>query len=300
MLVVCALLIAGAAIRRLSLAPAEVPAVLDRLVILLALPGLILHEVPKLEPSVSMVVPVAIAWGGLVTLVLCVALVGRIRGYSRNVLGTLLVVVPLGNTSFLGIPAVTALLGADHVGAAVVYDQLGSFLALVTWGTFAAARWGGGEAPSLRAMARRLATFPPLLALVGAVGLALAPPPIAQPIDRLAEVLGAMLVPMTMLSVGMRLRVPRSARVLEPLVIGLALRLLLVPALAYGALVLFGEPNRIWHTSVLESAMPPMVTASVVAIAAGLDEELAAALVGGGVLLSMATLPLWAWVLVGS
>jgi len=35
-----------------------------------------------------------------------------------------------------------------------------------------------------------------------------------------------------------------------------------------------------------------MVTAGVIAIAAGLDERLATALTGGGVLVAMATLPL--------
>jgi malate permease and related proteins len=41
--------------------------------------------------------------------------------------------------------------------------------------------------------------------------------------------------------------------------------------------------------------MPPMVTASVLASQAGLDGRLGARLVGVGVLVSMATLPAWAW-----
>ena len=38
--------------------------------------------------------------------------------------------------------------------------------------------------------------------------------------------------------------------------------------------------------------MPPMVTAAVVAAQAGLDEQLAAFVVGAGLLLSLLTLPL--------
>lgn len=299
MLIVLVLLGVGAVIKRFGLLPKDTPVVLDRLVIALALPGLILHEVPQLEPNLAMVVPIAIAWGSLLLLIALVLLLGKARGYERKVLGTLLVVVPLGNTSFLGIPAVTALLGQDHVGAAVVYDQLGSFLALVTWGTFATARWGGGEAPSVSAMAKRIGTFPPFIALALAVVVAIAPVPpmVLGSIDNLAQVLGAMLVPMTMLSVGMRLRLPRTKRVLEPLIAGLTLRLALAPALAFAAMQLWGDASIMWRTSVLECAMPPMVTAGVIATAAGLDEELAAALVGAGVILAMATLPLWAGLL---
>ncbi len=55
----------------------------------------------------------------------------------------------------------------------------------------------------------------------------------------------------------------------------------------------------VWETSVLEAAMPPMVTARVVAAAAGLDEELAAALVGVGLRCALVTVPLWAALLTG-
>ena len=296
MLVVFALLVAGAVFARFRWVPTETPAVLDRLVITLALPGLILHEVPKLRPSASMLVPVGVAWGSLIALVSLVLLLGRVRRYDRKTLGAMLLVVPLGNTSFLGIPAITSLLGPEHVGPAVVYDQLGSFVGLVTWGTFAAARWGDGKEVSVRTMLKRLVTFPPLIALVLAMALMLLPLPraISANVDLFARTLGQMLVPMTMLSVGMRLRVPRTRRVLEPLIAGLTLRMAVAPALVLLAMRTIGTSNIPWQTSVLESAMPPMVTAGVVAMAAGLDEELSTALVGVGALLAMVVLPLWA------
>ena len=48
------------------------------------------------------------------------------------------------------------------------------------------------------------------------------------------------------------------------------------------------------RVTVLEAAMPSMVTAGALAIAHGLAPRLAAAMVGYGLLLSLATLPLWA------
>ena len=43
--------------------------------------------------------------------------------------------------------------------------------------------------------------------------------------------------------------------------------------------------------------MPTMITAAALAIAAGLAPRLAAAMIGYGILLSLATLPAWAWLL---
>src|SRR5690554_7589874 len=49
--------------------------------------------------------------------------------------------------------------------------------------------------------------------------------------------------------------------------------------------------------SVLESAMPTMVTAAALAISHRMAPRLAAALVGYGIVLAMATLPAWNFVL---
>jgi malate permease and related proteins len=47
---------------------------------------------------------------------------------------------------------------------------------------------------------------------------------------------------------------------------------------------------------VVETAMPTMITAGAVIMAAGLAPELAAAFVGWGLVLSLLTVPLWAFI----
>lgn len=296
MLTVLALLLLGVLAARLPAVPDRAPVTLDALVLWFALPGLILAEVPDLELGASTAVPVAVAWGTLALLVVLVLALGRLRGWSRRTLGTMLLVVPLGNTSFLGVPAVTALLGADHVGQALLYDQLGSFLALATWGTFVAARYGAGATPTFGGTLRRVLTFPPFVALVAAFVLreVALPATAAEVVFGLADQLGAMLIPLTMLAVGMRLRLPGSWGAFEPMVLGLGLRMAVAPAAAYAAMRLLDGGGIPWETAVFEASMPPMVTAGIVATAAGLDEELSSALVGVGVLVALATAPFWA------
>jgi predicted permease len=67
--------------------------------------------------------------------------------------------------------------------------------------------------------------------------------------------------------------------------------MLALPALAFVVASLGGATPDVLRVAVLESAMPPMVTAGALAAAAGLAPELAAALVGYGILLSLVTLP---------
>lgn len=296
MVTVLVLLVLGVFAARIPAVPQHAPATLDVLVLWLALPGLILVEVPQLSLDADALVPVAVAWGTLAVSAVAVLLLGRVRRWSRRTLGTMLLVVPLGNTSFLGLPVVTALLGPAHVGAALIYDQLGSFVALVTWGTFVAARYGAGSSPSLRATVRRVLAFPPFVALGVAMVLRLEvlPPDAAVVVDDVAGRLAATLVPLTMLAVGMRLRLPRRWDAFEPMALGLAIRLGMAPGAALLAMRLLDAGGVAWQTSILQASMPPMVTAGIVATAAGLDEELASALVGVGVLAALVAAPAWA------
>lgn len=297
MLTVLVLLLLGVVLGRWRGLPEATPRVLDAFVIAVALPGLILALVPQLEVGRRTAIPVAVAWAGLVLSALLVLGISRIAGWDRRTTGTLLVVVPLGNTSFLGIPAVEAVLGADHVPYAIVYDQLGSFLAIATYAAFVAGRYGGAEPPRLGTSLRRLATFPPFVALVvGAVMIVTGVPDVVTDV---AGRLGATVTPLAMVAIGMRLRPPDAEASHAPLAAGLAVRMVAVPLAVFGAMLALGGDGPAWETSVLEAAMPPMVTASVVAIEAGLDEHLAATLAGIGVVVAMVTLPLWG-VLLGS
>lgn len=296
MLEVLLLLGLGVVLGRLRALPDGAAGVLDQVVLRVSLPGLVLAVVPGLELGADTTVPVAVAWGALALVVTLILLANRIFRWDERTLGTLLLVVPLGNTSFIGIPAVEALLGADHVPYAVIYDQLGSFLALATWGTWVAARYGRGAPPDLRGVVRRVATFPPFVALAAALVVRYTGLP--APVEAVAETLGATLTPLAMLAVGLRLTVPH-ARTLAPLATGLTLKMLVAPAAVVAVAALVGDGGLAWTTSSLESAMPPMVTASVVAAASGLDDRLASNLVGAGVLAAAATLPTWTALLPG-
>jgi malate permease and related proteins len=287
------LLLLGVLLGQLRALPERTADVLDTVLIRVSLPGLILAVVPGVEVDAELLVPALVAWATLALTAVTMWLLARLARLGQRTTGTLLLVVPLANTSFLGFPAVEALLGADHLPAAVVYDQLGTFIALATYGAVVAARYGGTTRPGVGDVARRVVTFPPLVAM--AVAVALIGVGVPGPVDAVASQLGATVTPLAMLAVGLRLHLGPGDWRPGLLAGALAVRLLVAPAAVFGLATALGASGVAWSTSVLESAMPPMVTASVLASQAGLDGRLGARLVGVGVLVSMATLPAWAW-----
>lgn len=289
------LLALGKASARFELFPASAAEVLNRFVLLICLPAAVLRYAPRLALEPSLLALVAIPWLLLLVTVPLVAWLARLLALSDAERAVLLLCVPLGNTSFLGYPLTQALLGEAALPYAVVYDQFGSFLMLSIWGLWVLARYGGEARPTASAIAWRIARFPPFVALVIALSVMPADPPawLAAPLARLSDAL----LPLVALAVGLQIRLRLPRRELAPLGLGLAIKLLALPALAWALAAPLGLAALPAKAAVLESAMPPMITAGALASGQRLAPGLAAALVGYGVLVSLLTVPLWAFLL---
>ena len=284
----------GMVFARLRVFPDNAADVLNRVVLYVCLPAAVLTYVPRLHVDASLLGVVVTPCLLTAATIDLVALATSLFGFRRDEHAVLLLCVALCNSSFIGYPMVRALLGEHALPYAVVYDQFGTFVLLSTFGLYVLARYGGDAPPTAREIGLRILKFPPVWALL--VGLTLMPeqPPawIGGALQKLADAL----LPLVMLAVGLtiQLKLPRDE--VKPLAVGLLLRLLVMPALALPLSLAFGMSGEMLQANVLESAMPTMITAAALAISHQLAPRLAAALVGYGTLLSLATLPMWAWV----
>jgi hypothetical protein len=285
-----AFLLIGMGLRRLPRFPRETAQVLNLFVIHVSLPALILLKVPQLTFSRDILAPVIMPWAMLAASAVIIVFIARLRHWRREIIGALLLLVPLGNTSFLGIPMVQAFFGEAGIPYAVLYDQLGSFLALATYGTVILALYGSGERPRLALIVKKVITFPPFLALV--LALAGREVELPAPVIALFGSLAATLVPVVMIAVGYQLTLRLRPEVLPPLLVGISVKLILAPLLALLFCHLLGLNSLAVRVAIFEAGMPPMVSAGALAIMAGLSPELTAAMVGIGILLSFLTLPL--------
>lgn len=285
------LLGAGILLGRARVLPERAPEVLNAVVIWVCLPAAILDLVPRIAPSRELLWIAVLPWA----LVAIGALLVRACRLPRRTEGALLVTAVLGNTSFLGYPVIRALYGEDALATAIVYDQLGSFLLLSTYASVVLARFSSGELPSVRTLAIEVLRFPPLVALVIALVIAISGVTLPDLLARPIAMAGAAMLPLVLLALGLGLKVTIAEHHRKPLAIGLGLKLAVLPAIALGALVVLssGEPARV---ALLESAMPPMVTAGVLAAGADLEPDLSYAMTGLGLVLSLVTLPIWAWI----
>lgn len=282
----------GAVLRARALFPREAHLSLNAFIIYISLPALTLRVVPALTIHPAMLLPftAGVLIFGLAGLFF--KLMARYFSLDRATEGCLVLVCGLGNTSFVGFPVIEALYGAEGLQVAILVDQ-GTFLTLAVGGVLVALRYSGEEV-KVGLMLRKVLYFPPFLAF----GLALlwmpwGVPDILKPVlDKLA----ATLTPLALVSVGLQLRFDLSAFRGRDFGLGLGYKLFMAPAFI-GALawLWLDTQSLLFRVTVLEAAMAPMVTASILASQSRLNPPLANLLVGLGIPLSGLSLAGWVW-----
>ena len=280
----------GWLVKNIRPVPIVVTAWADKYVLQVALPAVIIAKISKVTFDADVVLPIAVAWSVMLISIVAVLIASRILKWNQSITGALLLVGVLGNTSFLGLGMVESLLGADHLASAIAYDQVGTFVGLALWGSFVASTYGAGES-GWRPVLKRLSRFGPFLALLASL--------VFRIIDLPADVypilngIGKTVAPVAMCALGLRFTLSVSRSVQVPALFGLISKMAVLPAFVFAVSVVVGSPQDLaWSTSILQAAAPPMVTAGVVAVGAGLSAELVAFMVGVGTLVAFVSLPL--------
>ncbi len=292
LLILC--FIAGMLLHRLKRMPDNAPATLNSFIIHVSLPALTLLYIHPLKLSNDVLLVGLMAWLVFGLSAGFFWLIGRWLKLPRATVGALILVGGLGNTSFFGLPMVEAFYGKEALTTAIIADQLGSFFALSILGITVAGIYSSGR-PSTAEILKRIALFPPFIALL--IALLLIPVDYADWFTVLLKRLGDTLAPLALLSVGLQLRFGHIAGNGRNLALGLLFKLVLAPLAIYMLYVqLLGAQGQAIQVTLFEAAMPPMITAAIVASEHDLDPMLANLMVAVGLLVSFATLGGW-WLL---
>lgn len=283
-------LVLGALVARLARPPAGLAAGLNWWVINVALPALVLELIPRLQVQAQLWFPVVAMWLAFGGAWLLFGWLGPRLGWTRGRTGAVILVCGMGNTSFMGYPLMQALYGQPGLTLAVVADQLGAFPVLASFGIVVACLYAGRK-PQPAAIVRRIVTFPAFVALlVGiAVGVLGGWPPV---IEEVFGPLGATLTPLALFSVGLQFRFHPGERQLGAAALGLGWKLLLAPVACWALGTAAGVGGLVLSVGVLQAAMAPMVSATILADEYGLDPPLANTILGAGIVLSLLTVPL--------
>lgn len=295
LLILC--FIAGMLLCRFKRMPDNAPATLNSFIIHVSLPALTLLYIHQLKLSGDVLLTGLMAWLVFGLSAGFFWLIGRWLNLSRATTGALILVGGLGNTSFFGLPMVEAFYGQEGLTTAIIADQLGSFFALSVLGITVAGIYSSGR-PTAAQIFKRIALFPPFISLC--IALLLIPIEYAEWFSVLLKRLGDTLAPLALLSVGMQLRLGHLAEHKRNLALGLGFKLFLAPLAIYLLYVqMLGAHGLNMQVTLFEAAMPPMITAAIVASEHDLDPPLANLMVAVGLILSFITLSGW-WYFLGS
>lgn len=277
----------GYGINRLNIFSKDAPTILNQFVIYISLPAMILLQIPKLSLSIDMIIPIIVAWSVMTFSAILVLLCSKIFSFSKEITGSLMLVAILGNTSFMGIPILNAYIGENAMPYVLVYDQLGTFIALATYGTFIASYYSNKSKLTFKIITLKVLTFPPFISLVAALflmGVEFNPV-----ISKVLASFASTIVPIALVAVGLQLQFKLPKEDIKPFSIALIIKLIIAPIIAIIICKLFEWNNEASIVSIMEAAMAPMITAGAIASMAGLAPRLSSAIVGYGILISFIT-----------
>ncbi|XXT24180.1 AEC family transporter [Sorangium sp. So ce429] len=267
-------------------------AVLNRLVIDVTTPALIVSVLRRSGIGQGAWGAVAASTIALFACALAGIAVARALGLPRAAQGAAGLVGSFSNTGFLGVPVVLALYGqaGGAAGTAILVDSIVTTLMLWTFGVALAARMGAGGDVDARSLLTVL-LHPNVLSIAAGLALHALPIPLPAWVERALDALGSATPTLVFLALGLSLDLRSLRGRVRPLVAVAAVKLLLAPAVALGAAVALGLERPTSEVAVLQSAMPTSMVSVIIAARYGCDGQFAAATAVVTTLGALASLP---------
>lgn len=269
----------------------DISEALTEFVIYFSLPALALSKIRHMTFSHEVFLIIVIAYITMALSLFLGYVAGRYLKLDKQNLVTIMVIVGFGNTGFVGFSYIESFYSLHAVSYALVYDQIGTFIALMTFGV-ALIAWGGGKEQRVRDVAKQMVFSPPLLAIIVAVyfqGTEF--PPL---IETILDKFQATLIPLVTGIVGMKLEFRTLSLYFKENMIALSLKMVIAPFIMLIGLYFFADLKAEWvKVTLLETAMPPMTMAVVFGIRGGLNRELLINALALGILFSFVSIGLW-------
>lgn len=271
--------------------PENIHRKINQFILAVPLPAIVLTKIPHLVITHEVVFPVISAWIIFFVSAIYAYLFCKLFNYNRKTMACLILCCGLGNTSFVGYPFLKYFYGDESLKYAIFVDQPGSFLILSTFGVLVATYFSSANL-NFKEIVFRLIQFPPFIAFV--IALVIPENLITGTTYAALDYTGKFMVPLAILSLGLQFNLSLKTIPWKKLMAGLIYKLLLAPLIIYILFYFILQKNGDMYTiSILECAMPPMITSSLLATEYDLDSELANALPTIGIVFAIPALLFW-------
>ncbi len=291
------IILAGVAFRRIRPAGVEAGVMSDAInagVLHLFLPALCIETIYQSTIDLHAVLIPATAW--LTTLAALLLATGIYFLLSKKIQlapqekGVILLAAAFGNVTYLGLPVLTGLFGSSAAKYALYYDLLATTPLLWLVGANLAARYGGTGKYGIREALKTIVSLPPVLGIFAGMILNLAGIHLPALVVKTLDMLGGLVVPLMIFSIGLALRVPKVANAYA-VIPAVVIKLVVSPCISFFTASTLGLSGTPLVSVTMESAMPSMVLTLLVASRYKLDISLGAFIVVVTTLLSFFTLP---------
>ena len=269
--------------------PREMPSAMTAWVLYFAWPAAALQSARSVRLDGALLSGIASLWGLFALAIVLVAIAIIVFHLQRRTGGAVLLAIGVGSTAG-SLPFIESYCGAHCIPPAIVLSVLGGALAFSILGVAASCVISQGRV-CVATIVRRVATFPPLIALVA--GLLIPDALLPRFVQVAAHDLGATLSPIAIVAAGMHLRLPSRQR-LAPIAAALTFKLALAPAAVLLGLLLSGSGvGSFGKLLVLLAAMPPLLSSVAIAREYQFEAELSGELAAFGASIALITMPLW-------
>lgn len=295
------IILAGVLFRRLHIGIVDADTVresINSIVLNLFLPALCVKIMHAASIGREALLIPATAWITTIGTLLIGLAVYRLPAFRKRLIpretGVLVLSSAFGNVTYLGLPVLTGLYGAGAAKYALFYDLLATTPVLWLVGTAVVSRYGSRGAMGVHDSLKAIVSLPPIWGISLGIALNLLGLPLPGFMIRGLDLLGGLVVPLMIFSIGLALSLPKVTHAFS-IIPAVAIKMAISPALSCGTGWLLGLRGEPLAACLIEGAMPTMVLSLLIAALFGLDVSLAAFTIVVTTALSFVSLPLAAY-----
>ena len=201
-------------------------------------------------------------------------------------LWSVLVIVMIANTAFMGYPVTLGIYGQEGFLRAIFCDMATLCIFLIL--SFVLILKFGG---TIKTAVKKIAFFPPLWAVVLGLCFNWLNIPIGSVLDYTVNYLGQGAIPLIMVTLGLSIDFSALSRSKSMIVFTSIMKLAFFPIVAFLIVNYLGLVNLEYHVAIVEAAMPSGMMSLLLAITYKLDYELTSDCILINTVISLITLP---------
>lgn len=263
--------------------------ILNKIVINIAMPCLIFNALYNADLSMLSTLSILPCIGIITSLILgsILYMVLTYKSVEVKKKWSIILIVILGNTGFLGYPLVSSFFGSLGLVRAIFFDVNTTFMVLIS--SFVLMLVFGGKVKNI---IKRVFLFPMLWAVIIGILVNLSNIQIGDFLSTILSYFSALTIPLIMISLGLSLSLRGLNYHFKLISLTSILKLIVYPAIALIFINLFGLTGLDYNVALIEAAMPSALLSLAIGTDYDLDLQLISDCVLVNILFSLVTIPL--------